>query len=89
LCAEHREAVLELTANGKVLVMTPTGSETGARSSELAFQLQRFAQSGTTWKAFASSSGFRLSDDSVLSCLRACSSICSPSGRDERTPPAG
>lgn len=67
LCAENRDAVLELAADGQVLSMTPTGSETGGRNSELAFQLQRFARSGTTWKAFDSSTGFRLPDGSVLS----------------------
>ena len=67
LCAENRDAVLELAADGRVLAMTPTGSETGGRNSELAFQLQRFARSGTTWKAFDSSTGFRLPDNSVLS----------------------
>ena len=67
LCAENRDAVLELAADGRVLAMTPTGSETGGRNSELSFQLQRFARSGTDWKAFDSSSGFRLPDDSVLS----------------------
>ena len=67
LCAENREAVLELAADGRVLAMTPTGSETGGRNIELAFQLQRFARSGTTWKAFDSSTGFRLPDNSVLS----------------------
>lgn len=35
LCAENREAVLELAADGQVLVMTPTGSETGARNSRI------------------------------------------------------
>lgn len=67
LCSENREAVLELTADGRVLAMTPTGSETGGRNSELSFQLQRFARSGTTSKAFDSSTGFRLPDASVLS----------------------
>ena len=67
LCAENRDAVLELAADGRVLAMTPTGSETGGRNSELSFQLQRFARSATHWKAFDSSSGFRLPDDSVLS----------------------
>ena len=67
LCAENREAVLELASDGQVLALTPTGSETGGRNIELAFQLQRFARSGTTWKAFDSSSGFRLPDGSVLS----------------------
>jgi Uma2 family endonuclease len=67
LCAENREAVLELASDGHVLAMTPTGSETGGRNIELAFQLQRFARSGTTWKVFGRSSGFRLDDASVLS----------------------
>lgn len=67
LCAENREAVLELAADGQVLALTHTGSETGGRNIELAFQLQRFARSGTTWKAFDSSTGFRLPDDSVFS----------------------
>jgi Uma2 family endonuclease len=30
LCAENREAVLDLAADGQVLAMTPTGSETDA-----------------------------------------------------------
>jgi Uma2 family endonuclease len=60
LCAENRDAVLELAADGRVLAMTPTGSETGGRNSELSFQLQRFARSSAGWKAFDSSSGFRL-----------------------------
>jgi len=30
LCAENREAVLELAADGQVLAITPAGSETGA-----------------------------------------------------------
>ena len=31
VCAENREAVLELGADGRVIAMTPTGSETGSR----------------------------------------------------------
>jgi Uma2 family endonuclease len=67
VCAANRESVLELAADGRLVVMTPTGSETGCRNSELSFQLQRFARSGTCWKAFDSSTGFHLPDDSVLS----------------------
>jgi len=67
LCAENREAVLELGADGQVRAIPPTDSETGGRNIELAFQLQRFARSGTTWKAFDSSTGFRLPDNSLLS----------------------
>jgi Uma2 family endonuclease len=67
VCAENRESVLELTANGRVLVMTPTGGETGSRSGELFFQLKLFAQRQGRWKAFDSSTGFLLPDGSVLS----------------------
>ena len=35
VCAENREAVLELAADGRVVAMTPTGSETSGRNSEL------------------------------------------------------
>ena len=86
LCAENRDAVLELAADGRVLAMTPTGSETGGRNSELSFQLQRFARSGTHWKAFDSSSGFRLPDDSVLSplCPDPVVELASPSDEGPR-----
>ena len=67
VCAENREAVLELAADGRVTVMTPTGSETSGRNSELLFQLQRFAKASGAWKVFESSGGFRLPDGSVVS----------------------
>ncbi len=46
---------------------SPSDKSSATRNSELSFQLQRFAHSGATWKAFDSSTGFRLPDDSVLS----------------------
>ncbi len=50
VCAENREAVLELAADGRVIAMTPTGSETSGRNSELLFQLQTFARASGGWK---------------------------------------
>ncbi len=72
VCAENREAVLELAADGLLITTRPTGSETGARNSELVFQLQRYARSDVSkatggWKVFDSSSGFRLPDGAVFS----------------------
>ena len=67
VCAENRDAVLELAADGRVIAMTPTGSETGARNSELLFQLKLYTNRVGGWKVFASSSGFRLPDGSVVS----------------------
>jgi Uma2 family endonuclease len=67
VCAENREAVLELDAQGQLITMTPAGSETSSRNSELLYQLQRYARSSGGWKVFESSAGFRLPDGSVLS----------------------
>lgn len=43
VCAENREAVLELAADGRIIAMTPTGSETGARNSRLVMRLLLWA----------------------------------------------
>jgi Uma2 family endonuclease len=67
VCAENREAVLELAADGCVIAMTPTGSETGARNSRLEMRLLLWADRQGGWKVFGSSTGFRLPDGSVLS----------------------
>ncbi len=67
VCAANPEAVLELTSDGRLIVMTPTGSETGARNGELLYQLQQFAKITGGWKVFDSSTGFRLPDGSVRS----------------------
>jgi hypothetical protein len=67
LCQANREAVLELAADGSLILMTPTGSETGARNGELFFQIKAWARAQGGWMAFDSSSGFRLPDGSVLS----------------------
>lgn len=67
VCAENRDAVLELAADGRVIALTPTGSETGARNSELLFQLKLYTNRVGGWKVFDSSSGFRLPDGSVVS----------------------
>ena len=67
LCAENRDVVLELAADGRVIAMTPNGCETSGRNSELLCQLQRFANASGRWKVFESSGGFRLPDDSVVS----------------------
>ena len=44
ICAENRDAVLELAADGRDMALTPTGNETGARNGELFFQLKMFAK---------------------------------------------
>ena len=67
VCEANPEAVLELTATGQVIAMTPTGGETGRRNTRLLFRLQAWAERRGGWEVFDSSTGFRLPDGSVLS----------------------
>jgi Uma2 family endonuclease len=67
VCQANPEAVLELTADGQLIAMTPTGGDTSSRNSLLIARLQIWALGQGTWKVFDSSGGFRLSDGSVLS----------------------
>lgn len=67
LCQANPEAVLELAADGSLILMTPTGGETGVRNAELSFQIHTWARGNGSWKSFDSSTGFRLPDKSVLS----------------------
>jgi Uma2 family endonuclease len=67
VCEANPEAVLELTADGQVIAMTPTGGETGRRNTRLLFRLQAWAERRGGWEVFDSSTGFRLPDGSVLS----------------------
>jgi Uma2 family endonuclease len=68
ICQANPEAVLELDASGRLIHMTPTGSETGARNSSLLILMGLAVRSaGLALKLFDSSTGFLLPDGSVLS----------------------
>lgn len=67
VCKANPEAVLELSAAGQVIAMTPTGGETSRRNARLLFRLQAWAERRGGWEVFDSSGGFRLADGSVLS----------------------
>jgi Uma2 family endonuclease len=69
VCQANPEAVLELTADGQLIALTPAGGETGARSLRLGQRLLLWADGpgAGAWIAFDSSTGFRLADGSVLS----------------------
>jgi Uma2 family endonuclease len=67
VCSANPEAVLELTPEGHLIHMTPTGGETGARNSRLLMRLLAWADSVGGWQVFDSSTGFLLPDGSVRS----------------------
>ena len=49
VCEANPEAVLELTAAGQVIAMTPTGGETSRRNTRLLFRLQAWAERRGGW----------------------------------------
>ena len=60
LCLDNSELRLEMTAEGELVVMRPTTSETGWRNAELTFQLCLWARQDGTGRCFDSSAGFTL-----------------------------
>lgn len=60
LCVANPEAKLELNANGELIVMSPTGGETGAWNAELNLDLGLWNRQTRLGKVFDSSTGFSL-----------------------------
>lgn len=67
LCHENRDVRLELTARGDLVVMPPTGWESGRRSIKLAARLENWTEENGTGIAFDSSTGFILPNGSIRS----------------------
>lgn len=67
LCRANREVRLERTAEGDLIVMPPTGWDTGNRNSRLTTQLGIWAEQDGTGLAFDSSTGFILPNGAVRS----------------------
>ncbi|MGL5079876.1 MAG: Uma2 family endonuclease [Microcoleaceae cyanobacterium] len=61
LCQNNRDLKFERNTNGDVVIMTPTGGETGNRNIEIAYQLQAWSRNHQDLGiAFDSSTGFKL-----------------------------
>ena len=60
LCQLNRDLRLERTAEGDIIVMSPTGGETGNRNTSITGQLYNWAKKDATGAAFESSTGFKL-----------------------------
>lgn len=63
----NRDLRLELDAQGELIVMPPTGGQTGDRNAELTMQLRQWAKRDGTGTTFDSSTGFRLPNKAVRS----------------------
>lgn len=60
LCQANRDLRLERTANGELIIMPPTGGETGNRNIKIAFQLEAWSSQNDLGIAFDSSTAFKL-----------------------------
>lgn len=60
LCQANRDLKLELTANGELIIMPPTGGETGKRNADLVADLVIWNRQTKLGVVFDSSTGFKL-----------------------------
>ncbi len=67
LCQANRDLRLERTAERKLVIMPPTGWETGNRNSRLVQRLGNWADVDGTGLVFDSSTGFRLPNGAIRS----------------------
>jgi Uma2 family endonuclease len=67
LCDEYRELRLELTSTGELIVMPPTGSETGRSNSNLTYQLEAWSRQNGTGVCFGNNAGFTLPNGAIRS----------------------
>ena len=63
----NKELRLELTAEGELIIMSPTGGETGNRNFDLIGQIWFWSRKNKLGKAFDSSTGFKLPNGATRS----------------------
>jgi len=66
-CQLNRDLRIERTATGELLIMSPTGAETGGSNFELSGQLFNWIKQDGTGKGFDSSTGFTLPNGATVS----------------------
>jgi Uma2 family endonuclease len=63
----NRDLRIERNAKGELIIMPPTGGDTGERNAEITMQLRLWAKRDGTGTTFDSSTGFRLPNGAVRS----------------------
>ncbi len=67
LVAANQDLRLELSSSGELVIMSPTGGETGNRNLDLSGQLWLWNRQAELGKAFDSSTGFKLPNGATRS----------------------
>jgi Uma2 family endonuclease len=65
LCRKYRKLRLELTSTGELIVMPPTGAETGKLNSNLIYQLEAWSRQDGTGICFSEAAGFILPNGAI------------------------
>ena len=60
LCRSNPDILFERTAKGELIVMAPTGGETGDKNDEISYQLRAWNKQAGLGKSFNASTGFHL-----------------------------
>lgn len=66
-CRQNDDLQIEMTKEGDVIIMPPTGAKTGERNSEINFQLKLWAKKNKSGKTYDSSTGFKLPNGATVS----------------------
>jgi Uma2 family endonuclease len=66
-CRCNADLRIERSAQGEVIVMPPTFSDTGNRNNKLSYQVTRWAEENETGEVFDSSAGFTLPNGAMRS----------------------
>ena len=67
ICAENPDARLEINTEGQLIIMSPTGSESGKRNTSLIFQVELWNRQQNLGIVFDSSTGFKLANGAIRS----------------------
>ncbi len=65
ICRHNRDLRLERSARGELIIMPPTGGETGHRNLKLAVRLGTWSEQNNLGLAFDSSTGFKLPNGAI------------------------
>ena len=66
-CRQNDNLRIEMTKEGDVIIMPPTGSATGDRNAEITMQLRIWAKKNKKGKSYDSSTGFKLPNGATVS----------------------
>src|SRR5271169_2698514 len=67
LCARNRELQIERNREGKLIIMSPTFSESGEREASITTEVGIWNKKYKLWKVFSSSAGFTLPNGAMRS----------------------